>query len=533
MTTLRLRCAIYTRKSSEEGLKQDFNSLDAQREACAAYVLSQAGEGWTAIPTVYDDGGYSGGNMERPALKALMSDIERRLVDIVVVYKVDRLTRSLTDFGRIVETFDAKGVSFVSVTQAFNTTTSMGRLTLNVLLSFAQFEREVTGERIRDKIAASKAKGLWMGGNVPMGYEADGRTLKVVPEDAEIVRGIYRRYLELGSVHLLRDELEAEGVRSKVRTSLEGVARGGAAIGRSALFHMLANRTYLGEVPHKGAFYTGLHPPLIDPELFEAVQAKLMENAGPKRRSAAGLALKTPASPLAGLLRDDRGNTMSPVSARGSQGQRYRYYTSSALQSGRRGEAGSEPRVSAKAIEELVVEQAVRLGLSSDWASLRSQIVSVELGRRHLRITFFAGPVPGYIALYDDGCSLVRDERHVVLTVATMVKRRGGAKTMTGPPGQSAIAQPSYDAVLIRALARAEAWRRALLANNKVTMGSLATNSGVDESYVQRLLRLAFLASDLKRGILDGRQPVGLTLQRFMRNDLPLDWAEQRAFFRI
>ena len=273
------RCAIYTRKSSEEGLEQDFNSLQAQREACEAYVLSQVGEGWRASPQIYDDGGFSGGSMERPALKRLLADIERGGIDVVVVYKVDRLTRALGDFARIVEAFDRRGVSFVSVTQAFNTTTSMGRLTLNVLLSFAQFEREVTGERIRDKIAASKKKGMWMGGRPPLGYEPDGRTLKINPAEADTVRHIFRRYLELGSVHRLRDDLATSGVVSKSWETMRGAVRGGTPFERGALFHLLRNRIYVGEIRHKDVWHPGQHPAILDPELFDAVQAKLGEGA--------------------------------------------------------------------------------------------------------------------------------------------------------------------------------------------------------------------------------------------------------------
>ncbi len=301
----RLRCAIYTRKSSEEGLEQDFNSLHAQREACEAYVRSQAGEGWGVLPAQYDDGGFSGGNMDRPGLAQLMADVDARRIDVVVVYKVDRLTRSLADFAKIVERFDAAGVSFVSVTQAFNTTTSMGRLTLNVLLSFAQFEREVTGERIRDKIAASKAKGMWMGGNVPLGYDPHGRTLVINEAEAKQVRHIFQRYLELGSVHILRDELEREGQHSKRWTSRSGKEIGGAVFGRGALFHLLSNRHYLGEIVHKETSYPGLHPAIVDAELFQAVQLRLVQNGGAKRRAKAGLEPHPQAAPLAGLVFDD------------------------------------------------------------------------------------------------------------------------------------------------------------------------------------------------------------------------------------
>jgi DNA invertase Pin-like site-specific DNA recombinase len=264
-----VRCAVYTRKSSEEGLEQSFNSLDAQREACEAYILSQRQEGWRVIETAYDDGGYSGGSMERPALKQLLADIDARKVDIVVVYKVDRLTRSLADFARIVQVFDSRNVSFVSVTQQFNTTSSMGRLTLNVLLSFAQFEREVTGERIRDKIAASKRKGMWMGGRVPLGYDLKDRKLIVNPAEAKQVQEIFRSYLEVGCVRKLRTHLEQRRALSKVRISPSGQKAGGGSHSRGALYKLLANRTYIGEISHKEKAYPGEHEAIIDRELWE------------------------------------------------------------------------------------------------------------------------------------------------------------------------------------------------------------------------------------------------------------------------
>src|SRR5450756_354082 len=273
MSKIIIPCAIYTRKSSEEGLEQDFNSLDAQREACAAYVLSQQHEGWRAIPTCYDDGGYSGGNMDRPALKKLLEDIDQKKIKVVVVYKVDRLTRALADFAKIVEIFDARGVSFVSVTQQFNTTTSMGRLTLNVLLSFAQFEREVTGERIRDKIAASKKKGMWMGGMPPLGFDVKNRKLVVNDAEARIVVEIYRRYLALKSVHALRDELADAGIKSKRRTRPDGAEYGGQKFSRGAFYLLLQNRLYRGEISHKGNSYPGEHPAIVDKPLWDEVQA--------------------------------------------------------------------------------------------------------------------------------------------------------------------------------------------------------------------------------------------------------------------
>ena len=356
MAGKRLRCAIYTRKSSEEGLEQGFNSLHAQREACEAYVLSQAGEGWVALPTIYDDGGYSGGSMGRPALAQLLVDIAAGKIDVVVVYKVDRLTRSLSDFARIVEIFDKQGVSFVSVTQAFNTTSSMGRLTLNVLLSFAQFEREVTGERIRDKIAASKAKGLWMGGTVPLGYDlpADpqSRILVINPAEADTVRLIFRRYLELGSVRMLAAELRDRGVTSKQRVTRKGHVMGGQPWREGPLYYFLKNRIYRGEIVHKDKVYPGLHTAIVDAELFDAAQARLAE--GNRRTHDSGDAVI--AGALAGRIFDDRGHRMSPVTARRG-GRTYRYYVSQAVLRGDRGEPGSVRRIPAYAIEALVETQ--------------------------------------------------------------------------------------------------------------------------------------------------------------------------------
>ncbi len=277
MTTARsrIRCAIYTRKSSEEGLEQSFNSLHAQREACEAYIASQRHEGWHAVPTKYDDGAFSGGNMERPALQRLLADITAKKLDTVVVYKVDRLTRSLADFAKIVEAFDSQGVSFVSVTQQFNTTTSMGRLTLNVLLSFAQFEREVTGERIRDKIAASKKKGMWMGGNVPIGYDLKDHKLIIDPVGAEVVRKLYEAYLRLGCVRKLKDYVDRVGIHSPVKTSIKGRKTGGAGLSRGTLYHILSSRTYIGEIAHRGE----IHAAAMSPSLIEKSGKRLRRSA--------------------------------------------------------------------------------------------------------------------------------------------------------------------------------------------------------------------------------------------------------------
>jgi site-specific DNA recombinase len=349
------RCAIYTRVSTDNGLEQEFNSLHAQREAAQAYIKSQAHEGWKLIRDHYDDGGFSGGSLDRLGLQKLLADIRECRIEIVVVYKVDRLTRSLTDFAKLVELFDAHGVAFVSVTQSFNTTTSMGRLTLNVLLSFAQFEREVTGERIRDKIAASKKKGLWVGGVVPLGYEVRERKLIVNDEEAATVRLIFSRYLDLGSLSALQRDLRERGIVTRKRTLSSGRTIGARALTNGPLAYMLRNRMYLGEINHRDKSYPGEHPPIIDPRLFEAVQTKLTENRQERRRRR-----QSSNALLMGKLFDDRGNPMTPTFAI-KKGVRYRYYVSSVLNQGRKEDAGSLPRLAAEAVERIVLDAIAAL----------------------------------------------------------------------------------------------------------------------------------------------------------------------------
>ena len=346
----RRRCAIYTRKSSEEGLEQEFNSLAAQHEACEAYIHSQQHEGWVLARTRYDDGGFSGGNLERPALQRLLADIRTGRIDIVVVYKVDRLTRSLADFARLVEIFDAQNVSFVSVTQQFNTTSSMGRLTLNVLLSFAQFEREVTGERIRDKIAASKKKGIWMGGNVPLGYDADKRTLVINPAEAETVRRIFALYRELGCVRQVKEEADRLALRTRSRRVADGAERGGTPFSRGHIYRLLSNPIYVGQIAHKGRLYPGQHQPLIDDEMWTVVQTQLATGARNHRRRTKS----AEASLLAGLLVDAHGERLTPSHAV-KKGRRYRYYISAT----RVPEVAEDPiqawRLPAREIEDCVI----------------------------------------------------------------------------------------------------------------------------------------------------------------------------------
>ena len=340
------RCAIYTRKSSEDGLEQAFNSLDAQREACLAYITSQRHEGWKALPTHYDDGGFSGGTLNRPAVQQLLADIRAGRVDLVVIYKVDRLTRSLADFAKLVEIFDAQGVSFVSITQHFNTTTSIGRLTLNMLLSFAQFEREVTGERIRDKIAASKRRGMWMGGPLPLGYDVRNRKLVINEAEAETVRHIFRSYRELGSVRLLAQRLADEGIRSKLHCRADGSTWGGKLQSRGALYLMLQNRLYRGEISHKGAVYPGEHAAVIDAVLWDAVQQQLVDHRANRSDRPKGAM----PNPFAGLLHDETGDRLVPSHAVKS-GKRYRYYVSARLITGSRTDAPDGMRVPAAEVE--------------------------------------------------------------------------------------------------------------------------------------------------------------------------------------
>jgi site-specific DNA recombinase len=376
----RVRCAIYTRKSSEEGLEQSFNSLHAQREACEAYILSQRHEGWQLLPARYDDGGFSGGTMERPALVRLLEDIAAKRVDTVVVYKVDRLTRSLADFAKIVEQFDKQGISFVSVTQQFNTTTSMGRLTLNVLLSFAQFEREVTGERIRDKIAASKRKGMWMGGVVPLGYELRDRQLSIQPEEAERVQQIFRAYLEQGCVSKLRTYLEQQGIRSKKRISRNGRASGGAVFSRGALYQMLQNRIYLGEITHNNKSFPGQQPAIIEQGLWDRVQARMQANLQGRYKRPRG----TEQSLLAGLLYDGQGNPFTPTHAN-KRGKRYRYYCSRALLKKDGKKTAGPVRLPAQEIEDLILAELNRLLQSpQQLLELLSEPAAEESSRQRL-----------------------------------------------------------------------------------------------------------------------------------------------------
>src|SRR5215204_6106975 len=374
-----LRCAIYTRVSTDHGLEQDFNSLHAQREAAEAYVKSQAPEGWRVIKERFDDGGVSGGSLDRPALQCLLAAIRSGLIDVVVVYKVDRLTRSLADFAKLIELFDAESVSFVSVTQAFNTTTSMGRLTLNMLLSFAQFEREVTGERIRDKIAASKRKGIWVGGIVPLGYEVRERKLVIREDEAATVRLIFERYSALGSLAALQRELRERGILTRLRPLSSGRTIGGVPLTNGPLAHLLRNRGYVGELNHKSASYPGEHAPIVAPALFEAVQEKLTSN-----RNGCRMQRTTSGALLLGRIFDDRGNRMTPSTAN-KGGMRYRYYVSSVLLQGRKSDGGSIRRASASEIEAVIL-QALRTAYPDDADLDERALIHARVGRIVLQV---------------------------------------------------------------------------------------------------------------------------------------------------
>ena len=549
-----LRCAIYTRKSSEEGLEQDFNSLDAQREACEAYVKSQAGEGWALIRTIYDDGGYSGGSMDRPALQSLLTEIDGGHVDVVVVYKVDRLTRSLTDFAKIVERFDKRGVSFVSVTQSFNTTTSMGRLTLNVLLSFAQFEREVAGERIRDKLSASRKKGMWMGGSVPMGYDVAQRKLVPNAPEAEKVRQVFRRYVDLGSTRQLRLELKAGGIVSQRRTAESGRATGGNPFSRSGLNHLIRNRVYVGEVFYKGAVYAGQHEAIVDRTLFDQAQAIVEE----KRRVKLHRPRTTQKFPLTALIFDDRGNPMAPSQSQKGGNRRYRYYVSRALIDKDRGEAGSIPRVPAQAIEDIVIGAIGRLfgaqtltETTSDSVDLvaktRATVRRIEVGASSIVLRLDPGildaadqkhethqdAIDALRARLSTGSALEWKRDDLALTIPIRAKFRGGQHHITAPGigAVNSFAQP--DRALVKAIVHAHAWLALLLDGGIKSVEDLARHVRRDRPYVRRVLRLAFLSPSITSVILDGKQPSHVSATELLEADMPHDWRRQVEHFGI
>ena len=556
----RYRCAIYTRKSTEEGLDQDFNSLDAQREACAAYITSQGSLGWKLLPQYYDDGGISGGHMDRPALLDLLRDIKAGRIDTVVVYKIDRLTRSLADFSKMVEIFDRHEVSFVSVTQQFNTTTSMGRLTLNVLLSFAQFEREVTAERIRDKIAASRKKGMWMGGRVPLGYDVTNKQLVVNEAEASIVRQLFEMYLNIKSVPKLKDECDKLDLKTKVQQQQDGKTVGGKSFSRGHLYTLLTKPLYIGKVVHRGQAYPGQHQAIVDPDIFSQVQELIAANA-PDRRQA-----ENQASPhlLTGLLFDETGDALSPTQAV-KKGRRYRYYTSHRLKLAGPSTSGGW-RLAADQIELVVIQllgdtlfdqdkmtkllsaadlSADRMTqLSSGAARLarelaeqtKSELKSTISNLVH-RVELKAGSIAIQVRLVglcdliaagkaNSFFSLSMDATSTIHATLQMKKRGVETKLIIGDRLQTA-SEPNQ--ALIMLIAQAHHWLERLTSGSVVSIIELARQEQVDNNKISRALRFAYLAPDITQAVLEGRQPVELTADRFRRlPELPMDWQDQR-----
>jgi len=550
------RCAVYTRKSSEEGLEQDFNSLHAQREACEAFIKSQQGEGWKLVKTAYDDGGLSGGNMERPALQRLLENIRHGLIDVVVVYKVDRLTRSLADFAKMVEVFDAQGVSFVAVTQQFNTTTSMGRLTLNVLLSFAQFEREVTGERIRDKIAASKRKRIWMGGCPAIGYDVRDRRLVINQAEAATVRIIYQRYLEAGSVRKLKKDLDGDGIVSKIRVSRKGIRSGGGSFSRGALYELLSNPIYIGEIRHKQERHPGQHEAILEREVWEKAQQLLRDTAARPTEPRT----KALPSPLAGKVFDETGD---PLYAQGAvrRGRRYRYYVSRALVRGSTMEGQRGWRVPGPELEHAVAI-AARTILDDKAAILEALQVAgigdtdvtrvftlaaqwrerlVAEGERSTALVEFVEKA----TLTDEGIRLglntpfpcsgqsgtpVRKVVHLVRFVPLKVKRRGVEMRLIINGGNE---PRKPDPALLKAFIRARGWFEELASGRVRSLVEIARREGLAKRYVTRLTKLAFVSPSVMDAIAEGKLSPETNLQMLMdgRVVLPLSWDGQEQLF--
>jgi len=492
-----LRCAVYTRKSTEHGLDQEFNSLDAQRVACEAYIKSQTSLGWKLLPQHYDDAAYSGGNLERPALKRLLRETQLGEIDVVVVYKIDRLTRSLADFAKLDETFDAHSVSFVAVTQQFNTTTSMGRLTLNILLSFAQFERELASERVKDKVAASRKKGKWTGGTSPLGYDAKDKKLVINKTEAQTVRSIFQLYLEVRSFGKLVGELHRRRIVTKRRDTKVTKYRGGIPFTYGPLAYLLKNRIYLGEVHHGGKWFPGEHAAILDRETFDRVKQLLKENNVRRGRkfSQSGALLK-------GKLFDDRGNRMGPTFS-SKNGVRYRFYISTALR-GRRYAAGSVKRISAPEIEDLV-EATVRKKLDADNAAVE------DLFGRIQRVKVSAGKV------------------QIVLSNAHKAERPIEVPWQPKTSGRAEIRFASSDAntdpKLVKAIVRAHGWLEQLSSGRQSSIEQLAAAANYNPKVVRQGLRLAFLAPEMTDAAFQGA--VHLKLKQIPKL-LPLSWREQR-----
>jgi site-specific DNA recombinase len=517
-----VRCAIYTRVSTEQGLEQDFNSLDAQYDASQAYIRSQAHAGWTLLRAKYDDGGFSGGTTDRPALQRLLGDVQAGQIDVIVVYKVDRLTRSLADFAKLVELFDQHNVSFVSVTQQFNTTTSMGRLTLNVLLSFAQFEREVTSERIRDKIAASKRKGLWVGGMAPLGYDTKGRKITVNEAEAERIRAIFCGYLKLGSLNLLLADLRRRGIVTKVRTLKTRETVGGIPFTRGSLAHLLRNRFYIGEVAYKGEVLKGEQPAILDEALFEAVQAKLNDRVNNHKAK-----WTRSESLLIGRLFDDHGNRMSPSHARKGH-VKYRYYLSAALLQGTAARAGSVHRVPATALEALVIK-AVRDHLKpsqpiDDRSLVYTHVARVEVQPDQLVIHLAEAP--------ETKASCEKPSTLQVPWRKTPGRRRREILLPEGiRPEQVRPIRSESRARLVASIARGRRWLDELVADPTASADSIANRENCSARKINMTISLAFLAPDLVKAAIDGRLPYGMGVARL--TDLPVEWSKQHQMLGL
>lgn len=542
-----LHCAIYTRKSSEEGLEQDFNSLDAQREACEAYIKSQKHEGWVLVEKQYNDGGFSGGTIERPALKNLLEDIEAGKVDIVVVYKVDRLTRSLMDFSKIVELFDKQEASFVSITQHFNTTTSMGRLTLNILLSFAQFEREVTGERIRDKMLASKKKGMWMNGVAPLGYLNKDRTIEIDEENAKKVRLIFEKYIELKSVHSLKTYLEDQKVTTKT----------GKSFAKGHLYRILENKTYIGKIEHKGKVYDGLHDFIIDEDIFEKAQKILSAN---RIKNSVSSDKKNP-SLLAGKLFDDKKNYMSPIHSN-TRNRKYRYYVSQAILQHRRNEAGTISKIPAGEIEKVITQEIKdfvsnpnnihplltesninkQKDLLNDIAGkinnqfVRTILSKVVIYKEKVEITICKNQLLQALEAVAYNTELPEEIRNdtkspIILTKdikITATANNGSVLILTDSDTQ----QPEINSILVKAIAKSYLWNKQILSGEVKNSVEIKKKEGhKDPRYIINIIHLRFLAPDIVESILNGTQCRDLSLKQLF-NIQSLDWQEQHRFLR-
>jgi DNA invertase Pin-like site-specific DNA recombinase len=521
-----VRCAIYTRVSTEHGLDQEFNSLDAQYDAASAYIKSQAHAGWTLIRSRYDDGGYSGGSTDRPDLQKLLDDIRARKIDVIVVYKVDRLTRSLADFAKLVELFDAHDVSFVSVTQQFNTTTSMGRLTLNVLLSFAQFEREVTSERIRDKIAASKRKGLWVGGPLPLGYHMKDDKIVVVEDEAERVRLIYRRYLDLGGVNALVRDLRERNIRTKARLLATGATRGGVLFGRGSLFYLLRNRFYVGEVKYKDEILPGEQPAIMDRELFDAVQQKLTEQwttRSTTRNASDHL--------LTGLLFDDSGHRMVPTHAT-KAGVRYRYYVSLPHLHGesKTASVGSVSRVPATDIEDIIVN-SLNESLTVQKKS-NSNITRVDnpkvLLEQVARVDVHEDRLSIRLKSADDEETSDAADGHLLSVPWRKPPSRKSRQILVPhgiPKSEVRSTKVERRARLVSAIARGRRWLDEVVSGSVTDVQQIAARQKCSVRQVNMTISLAFLAPDLVRAAVEGRLPRGIGVERL--RDAPAEWSQQ------